>query len=73
MCFLGFANGKTLEKGRVSCEEAGRGLSIKMRQSTNLSPALSPHLPGAHLERSTYFQDTDFQPHMRNKVGQICC
>lgn len=29
VCFLDIANGKTLEKGRVSREEAGRGLNKK--------------------------------------------
>lgn len=70
MCaFSVFANGKTLEKGRVSRKEAGRGLNIKIRQTT-AQPCPS-FCPGLILEEAHTSKIQTFNPHRRNKVDQI--
>ena len=67
VCFLNFATGKTPGKGRVRREGGRQELKIKIWQNTDLrrSPGLSESLPGAHLEGSSNFQDTDFHAHVK--------
>ena len=51
--------GRPWRKERSEGKRGKVGLKIKMQQSTNLSPVLSP---GAWLKRSTNFQDTSCSP-----------
>lgn len=67
VCFLNFANGKTLEKGNDGEERRGRwGQKIKMWQSINLRPVHQSVCLGLLLKE--HASKTDFESPQRRTV-----